>query len=1219
MPSIRGTIKASPAFQVSPLESFGRSIYHSLITSNVADFESLFASSEEGKTVAINRMAQAQERLPTTGGVSEFLGQTIGGILPTAAAVIGSIAFPPAAPALLTGTLAYYGARGAGAGRRSVTMYERETGKEVSPAGEIAVAAGYTLATVVFERMGIKGIREIVSKLGPSAFKAIAKTYVKGNAKETAAIMVKEATKVMGGSALIEGLEEGAEELATNAIDMFYDERGRSMEGLMEDVPRSVLAGALGGAMLGGMGGTMQGKKSLGNIIEDEQFKLNFKNSARKAAPDITEEQLDMTMILMEGNAAYQGKRLQEYIVEEIGDIDVEERAFSEYVGKGLKGLMRPHKDPITGVTTNKILLRDTSQTSILAHELAHVFHHNLKPEQQAVADKWVEAKPGQEWNRAQSEKFARSFEKWLRDGKIKNPVMEDVLLNYRRWMQKIYEKVKGSPVDYKLSGEVKEMFEIITGGSGQVNPDTQVEWMTKMKDISERYTEGVVNTFAVQNQWDKLVEQVLGRKVGRSKTGIAIKGMFGVQKLHGERGYEFLRVIGKVGRKSARDLGISQHEAMRLIEHDLPLVYETPSILNKYDNQRRSFLAPLSKALGAYFDSYKGEYEVALEDETFGHIEGMRARLQEELSQTDAEGQREKYEAVLREMERLKDARFVHIPYMIWFEKMLKDDPVRGLKILKVMEAQKRRTFKIQNLLDIQPSILTKEDIRLTDITDSYSRRAGKDLSLLNIINAAKEEGLAKPYKKSKGYDKNFRPAPTTAPVLKGYQIHQTLADWIADTTRHSNRLGVFARGLNIAKMAAFANPLFLPMYDLIQATMLGTTLSIKSPGYFIKAAKDYYKFSKDWQEANHSGLTSTPYNNPLGSHKAMINSALKSGGEWALHLKGLFTPQILKHAYNLSWKAAWTLDNIVRMASYNYLRDKGFSRIEAAQKAALYHGDYAGVPANTRRTLNKIFFTPTFKIAMGKLYGTMIKDAGKMIMHPGQKNADVRQNAFALARTFAIVGAWHGLMLALGFEDDEFGRRYFKKVGTPEGPKELVLTWSGPHNMFLKYIYRARTALGPEKKNPMLTFFVSNKWEVHPLWRTLAGIVQNERQTGERIYNTSDSPYHKSLKATGYFTTEIVSMVRYAAQLAAGEELGMKQDREVLASEIGKGFDMLARPFTFSYTRQPKEQRIARQAKMLLSDLKAEISRAALEGKVIDQDNVDRMIRRIQAILES
>lgn len=1207
MPNVTDIVRASPAYGVSPLENFGRSLYHSLITSNVSDFESLFASSEEAKVIAAQRVGKAFEKLPTTGGPLEFLGQTVGGILPTAGAVIGSVMFPAAAPALLAGTLAYYGARGAGAGRRGVFEYEKATGKDVPAVGEIAVAAGYTFFTVLFERVGIKGVRGIVEKLGPVALKNIAKTYVKGNAKNTAATVVKEWTKVSGGAAVIEGWEEGMEELFTNAIDMFYDERGRSMAGLMENVPRSVLAGALGGAMLGGVGGTIQAKKTLGHILEDEEFKFRFKESARKAAPSLTEEQLDMTMILMEGNAAYQGKKLQDYIEESV-------ELLKPWEAKVATGAVEyTHATKLT-----KIFLAKDAKIKTLVHELGHTFRHSLKLEELEVASKWVGAEGDKKWSSAQSEKFAYSFEKWLRDGQIRNPAYEGVLTNYRNWMKGIYKKIKDSPIDYKLTSEVKEMFEIITGGHTQVNDDTQVEWMTKMKSLSEKYKEGIVNTFSVQPMWDKTVETVLGRKLdGPSKTGIAIKGIFGIRKLHGERGYEHLRAAGRLGRALAKQHSLSRREVFKLIKEDLPLVHETPSSISNYDGRQRAVLEVLLNLPEMYFEAYRGEYESLLgEKEPFGHIEGIRFRLEAELSETDAEGQRQKYEAILNKLHELDNAKFVHIPYRVWFEKVLRDDPVRGIKILKVMAKQKRKTYKIQTLIDA--GVIQKEEIDYNDIVDSYSRRAGKDISLLNVVNAAKEEGLAKPYKQALGYDKGFRPAPTTAPILKGFQLHHSLADWISETTRFSNKLGVLAKGLNIAKMAAFANPLFLPMYDLIQATMLGTTLSFKTPSYFIKAVKDWHSFSQDWQDAEHFGLRSTPYDNPLKSHKAMMKSALRTGGEWAGLVEGLFTPSILKNAYNLSWKTAWTLDGIVRQASYNYLRDKGFSRIEAAQKGALYHGDYAGVPADTRRLLNKIFFTPTFKLAMGKLYKTMIIDAGKAIMHPGQANADVRQNAFALARTFAIVGAWHGLMLALGFEDDEFGRRYVKKVETKEGPKELVLTWSGPHNMFLKYLYRARTALGPEKKNPMLSFFTANKWEYHPLWRTLAGIVQNERQTGEKIYNTSDSAYDKALKATGYFTTEVVSMLRYTAQLAAGEELGMKQEREVLAKEIGKGFDLLARPFTFSYTRQTKELRVARQAKMLLSDLKQELSRAARNGEIIEQDNIDRMIRRVQKILE-
>ena len=347
---------------------------------------------------------------------------------------------------------------------------------------------------------------------------------------------------------------------------------------------------------------------------------------------------------------------------------------------------------------------------------------------------------------------------------------------------------------------------------------------------------------------------------------------------------------------------------------------------------------------------------------------------------------------------------------------------------------------------------------------------------------------------------------------------------------------------------------------------------------------------------------------------------------------VKLLATPAMLKGVYNISWRIAWTLDGIIRQTSYRYLtglKDKDgnrkFSDSEAAQLAAKYHGDYAGVPARTRRLLNKVFFTPTFKIAMGKLYKSMIQDslvAAKAMSKGDFKLTntaeDVKINARALINTVAILGAWDILMRSLGFEPDEFGRRYIRQTDTDEGPKELVITWSGPHNLFLKYLNRAKTALGPDKQNPALHFFLSNKWEIHPLWRTLSAALQNEKETGERIYNVSDSMYVKTLKQMSYSVVQIAAIIRFAAQQVSGEELGLKQERELLGENIGKAFEMLSRPFTFTYTRTIKEQRVQRQAQSLITALKEEMTRAAIDGEPLPQENIDRMIERINAVLE-
>jgi hypothetical protein len=86
---------------------------------------------------------------------------------------------------------------------------------------------------------------------------------------------------------------------------------------------------------------------------------------------------------------------------------------------------------------------------STLVHEIAHVFEKDL-----TAAEKEVIEKAGG------SEAFARGFERYLRDGKAPNESLQALFDKFKTWLTEIYKTLKGSPIEKKVSPEVRQIFE---------------------------------------------------------------------------------------------------------------------------------------------------------------------------------------------------------------------------------------------------------------------------------------------------------------------------------------------------------------------------------------------------------------------------------------------------------------------------------------------------------------------------------------------------------------------------------------------------------------------------------------------------------------------------------------------------------------------------------------------------------------------------------------
>ena len=89
------------------------------------------------------------------------------------------------------------------------------------------------------------------------------------------------------------------------------------------------------------------------------------------------------------------------------------------------------------------------SNVSSGIHELWHSFEPDLTPTEKAIAD-----------NFGGSEKMARAFERYLRDGIAPSETLKAVFVKFKNWLTEIYKSLKGSPIEKKITPEVKAIFD---------------------------------------------------------------------------------------------------------------------------------------------------------------------------------------------------------------------------------------------------------------------------------------------------------------------------------------------------------------------------------------------------------------------------------------------------------------------------------------------------------------------------------------------------------------------------------------------------------------------------------------------------------------------------------------------------------------------------------------------------------------------------------------
>jgi len=574
-------------------------------------------------------------------------------------------------------------------------------------------------------------------------------------------------------------------------------------------------------------------------------------------------------------------------------------------------------------------------------------------------------------------------------------------------------------------------------------------------------------------------------------------------------------------------------------------------------------------------------------------------------------------------------DVKYVPIPLRVWLEDVLTKSPDAPFILSRFFRT--RKTADIEGLARalMDAGILNPANVDIRTILAAYSQKLGKNFAWTEVFNSAYDDGLIKLATELTAEEaKLWHRFPSwLVPELKGYKVHPTLGNVIdkfvspSGGIKSAGEAYKLARPLAYLKMMAFDNPLFLGTYNLYQGAWIGLgetiTRGVKTVGAIRKGPKEFGKafmeFGRtpkdialavkdatkmmvqkgdDFWLALENGLQSKPYLPSFENFMKEIevlketNNIRKMGKILKRDMK-IPTDLIYRQLWNITWDYA---DRFPRLISYSFLRRGGYSVREAAQLAALHHGDYAMMSPGLRKVLNKIFFTPVFPITMAKLHISQMASMGDVIQKGVRLKATTQGRQLLASSLLAVAGITYGrkkLMEKFGFREEDFGYRYVKEVEDPDTgqKKELVVTIPTPDNRWIREYHRWKDF--PDQLDKIDGILNKLKWNLHPLYRVTIMALQNRRANGDPIVPMEfwEDPTKVGYERTKWAAGELIAILTRFQELSGTEYAhGEKQKAEkTLRQELSPFWYWFLKPTTNFYLGNSKEEQINAQLRNL------------------------------------
>ncbi len=138
-------------------------------------------------------------------------------------------------------------------------------------------------------------------------------------------------------------------------------------------------------------------------------------------------------------------------------------------------------------------LLRD-ADASTVGHELGHLFMDDLSIAGGAdwkVVQDWLNVASASEIGVAEKERFARAFERWLRDGNAPSKKLAGIFEKFREWLSRVYRAV----TEYFKSGdevspEIRGVFERLINKSGKSDAGRSEDFGKPSGNVAENFNQ---------------------------------------------------------------------------------------------------------------------------------------------------------------------------------------------------------------------------------------------------------------------------------------------------------------------------------------------------------------------------------------------------------------------------------------------------------------------------------------------------------------------------------------------------------------------------------------------------------------------------------------------------------------------------------------------------------------------------------------------------------
>ena len=809
-------------------------------------------------------------------------------------------------------------------------------------------------------------------------------------------------------------------------------------------------------------------------------------------------------------------------------------------------------------------------------------------------------------------------------------------------------------------------------------------------KSLNESY-HSMAAYFDVEAPW---------KRKGLPEIGFTIKSYFSTRDAQERRGMELAQKIMKIIHTSFKGQQ-TKDDLLNIVlatERTGKMWDGTKLVEAPFSDEWLAKAQPAITMLRKYFDDTQAEF--AARGVKLDFVGNQIARLQSKIDELNPdkknyETKKAGYEELIKSMRGLQ---FVHIPYRMLFATKLKEYIAttnaerarQKMTELRTIINRNRLSPTLAKLLEVDKdgeTHIDPHDINPAMVIMNYAQNKGIEHAMLDIRDSVKMYGDAvvrvadsRPVEKDYSWQTlpgNMKILETLIPESQkkthDVYVRTDLVEALTNAMSFGQQVGKWRTTLAWIKLAAFYNPVMLPAYNFVQLWMGG----LVNPRHWhpIKSLKDiggvqafagrqYGTRSSDyWNMADNAG-TSQPFANPHEDIQAMTKQVASMKGnvpsqivrglvenfmsrmdtawkESALPIKPVAPVKaFLSMFYNTLSHMAWIGDEYTRMLAYNYLKDKGHTPRDAAQLTAMMLGDYAGVPSSTRRSLNQVLFTPSYKISMMKFWGQMVKAAltpqawGSMIdssKYPQYKKE--RRYIYGMISTAAMSWVIRNSMEAFGYKEDQYLRRWLKRMATKDGMKEFVVTWASPANLLSKYFYKLKDVMmgDPGSLDPMMVRLARMAvMELHPLWQAAYQLaIENKTIGGEQIFhpfdamNTREGVVENVKNGLGYAATVLAPVIPYLYGTTTGkipfEGQSQRMARDVFTRDSGKFMNFVQEAIAFRYMREAPEKRLKYKMDQLSRELPKQLTKEFQSTGKIRRDWIKNYEYRVRESLSN